>query len=280
MRHRRARARPAAIPAVRDPQADGPRPRPGRAAPDAAARRAGRRPQRRGDPGSGPVHHRARMCRPAGRAPHGPGHGRLPRDPGARLRQAGRVRYARPDPGRSGGHRGLPRRGRRVTGLLVTEQLTAGYGAAPVLHDIDLTVEPGQIVAVLGANGAGKTTLLRTLSGLVRPTRGRVWFDSEDLRGVRVEQTVRRGMAHVPEGGGIITELTVEENLRLGGLWRTAKPDLDEVYQLFEPLARRPHAPRHQLSGGGRQMLAPGRAPVGRPRRLVPGRPALRPRPP
>ena len=166
-----------------------------------------------------------------------------------------------------------------MTALLQTEKLTVGYGAAPVLHEVDLHVEAGQITAVLGANGAGKTTLLRTLSGLLRPSHGRVLLDGLDLRGVRVEEMVRRGVAHVPEGRGVVTELTVDENLRLGGLWRKDRLDarraLHEVYELFEPLARRRGFPGHQLSGGERQMLAVGRALVGRPRLLLLDEPSL-----
>ncbi|MEU4687504.1 ABC transporter ATP-binding protein [Actinoplanes sp. NPDC023714] len=163
--------------------------------------------------------------------------------------------------------------------LLQVEGLTAGYGAAPVLHDVNLTVQPGEIVAVLGANGAGKTTLLRTLSGLVRSSRGSVVFDGADLRSTKVEQMVRRGIAHVPEGRGVVTELTVDENLRLGGLWRRdqadAKRALDEVYELFPALAQRRAFAGHQLSGGERQMLALGRALIGRPRLLLLDEPSL-----
>jgi branched-chain amino acid transport system ATP-binding protein len=166
-----------------------------------------------------------------------------------------------------------------MSALLAAEDITAGYGAAPVLHGVDLDVPAKTIVAVLGANGAGKTTLLRTLSGLIRPTGGRVVYDGADLRGVKVEQMVRRGIAHVPEGRGVVTELTVDENLRLGGLWRRDKADvkraLDEVYDLFDPLARRRRSPGHQLSGGERQMLALGRALVGRPRLLLLDEPSL-----
>jgi branched-chain amino acid transport system ATP-binding protein len=157
--------------------------------------------------------------------------------------------------------------------------LTAGYGAAPVLHDIDLDIDPGTIVAVVGANGAGKTTLLRALSGLVEPTAGTITWDGGELRGTRVEHLVRRGISHVPEGRGIITELTVEENLRLGHVWRKDKDDARraaaEVFELFEPLARRRTSPAHQLSGGERQMLAIGRALVARPQLLLLDEPSL-----
>ncbi|SIQ74747.1 ABC transporter ATP-binding protein [Micromonospora avicenniae] len=163
--------------------------------------------------------------------------------------------------------------------LLVVRDLVAGYGAAPVLHAVDLTVPAGTIAAVVGANGAGKTTLLRTISGVLRPQAGRIELAGEDLRGVPVERLVHRGMAHVPEGRGVIGELSVDENLRLGGLWRRDRADaaraLDEVYQLFEPLARRRRHLGHQLSGGERQMLALGRALVGRPRLLLLDEPSL-----
>ncbi|MFY1655477.1 ABC transporter ATP-binding protein [Solwaraspora sp. WMMB762] len=163
--------------------------------------------------------------------------------------------------------------------LLTVRDLAAGYGAVPVLRDVDLTIHAGTIVAVVGANGAGKTTLLRTLCGMVPASAGQVVLAGADLRGVPVEEVVRRGMAHVPEGRGVIGELTVHENLRLGGLWRRDRADaaraLDEVYQLFEPLARRRRWHGHQLSGGERQMLALGRALVARPRLLLLDEPSL-----
>ena len=163
--------------------------------------------------------------------------------------------------------------------MLEVSGLVAGYGGAPVLQEVDLTVPEGSIVAVLGANGAGKTTLLRTISGLVRPTAGRISFDGADLRGVPVEKVVQRGLAHVPEGRGIVAELTVDENLRLGGLWRKDRADLrralDDVYGLFPALAERRRHAGHQLSGGERQMLALGRALVARPRMLLLDEPSL-----
>jgi branched-chain amino acid transport system ATP-binding protein len=159
--------------------------------------------------------------------------------------------------------------------MMEVDGLTAGYGAAPVLHEVSLTVPAGKIVAVLGANGAGKTTLLRTLSGLVPATAGRVILDGVDLRGTKVERMVHRGVAHVPEGRGVITELTVDENLRLGGLWRKPRPALDEIYDLFPALARRRDQPGQSLSGGERQMLAIGRALAAAPRLLLLDEPSL-----
>jgi branched-chain amino acid transport system ATP-binding protein len=163
--------------------------------------------------------------------------------------------------------------------LLEVTGLAAGYDGVPVLHQVDLRVPAGAICAVLGANGAGKTTLLRTLSGLLPPTGGRVVFDGRDLRGVPVEQLVRRGMAHVPEGRGVIAELTVAENLRLGALFRRdgreLRATLAQVYELFEPLAQRRRHLGHQLSGGERQMLALGRALMSHPRLLMLDEPSL-----
>lgn len=166
-----------------------------------------------------------------------------------------------------------------MTAVLEVEALRAGYGPVPVLRDVAFTVPTGTVAAVLGANGAGKTTLLRTLSGLLRPTGGRIRYAGEDLRGVRVEHLVRRGLAHVPEGRGVVTELTVAENLRLGGLWRRDRADArrarDEVYEIFPALARRRDHLGHQLSGGERQMLALGRALIARPRLLLLDEPSL-----
>jgi branched-chain amino acid transport system ATP-binding protein len=166
-----------------------------------------------------------------------------------------------------------------MSALLDVRGLTAGYDGVAVLHDVDLQVRAGTICAVLGANGAGKTTLLGALSGLVRPDAGRIVFDGTELRGVPVSHIVRRGVAHVPEGRGVIAELTVEENLRLGGLWRddrrALRRGMNEVYELFEPLAVRRGYLGHQLSGGERQMLALGRALLARPRLLLLDEPSL-----
>ncbi|PWB98119.1 ABC transporter ATP-binding protein [Homoserinimonas hongtaonis] len=166
-----------------------------------------------------------------------------------------------------------------MSDLLTLSGVSAGYGAIPVLHDINLTVAAGSIAAVVGANGAGKTTLLRTIMGQIRPTAGSIRVDGTDLAAVKVEDMVRHGVALVPEGRGVITELTVDENLRLGGLWRRNSAEsartLAQVYELFEPLQKRRTSAGHQLSGGERQMLAIGRALMAQPKLLMLDEPSL-----
>ena len=167
-----------------------------------------------------------------------------------------------------------------MSDLLQVEDLTVGYGGSPVMEGLRLAVPEGAVVALLGANGAGKSTLLRTISGLVRPSGGRVILDGDDLTGLAVEDRARRGLAQVPEGRGVVAELTVDENLQLGALWRyprTAdrRSAVDAMYQLFDALARRRDHAGHQLSGGERQMLALARALVSQPRMLLLDEPSL-----
>jgi branched-chain amino acid transport system ATP-binding protein len=163
--------------------------------------------------------------------------------------------------------------------VLDIDGLVANYGAVRALDGVDLSVAAGGITAVLGANGAGKTTLLRTVNGLVRARAGEVRLDGRAVTRLSPEDLVRLGLGHVPEGRGVITELTVEENLRLGGLWRRDRPglrtDLDGVYAMFPLLATRRARAAQTLSGGERQMLALGRALMGRPRLLLLDEPSL-----
>jgi branched-chain amino acid transport system ATP-binding protein len=160
--------------------------------------------------------------------------------------------------------------------MLAVEQLTTDYGAVRAVDHVSLRVPRGSVTAVLGANGAGKTSLLRTISGLVRPSAGTVRLDGADITRLPVEEIVRRGVAHVPEGRGVIAELTVLENLRLGGLWRrSAAAPVNEIHELFPRLRERERQPASRLSGGERQMLSIGRALMGRPRVLLLDEPSL-----
>jgi len=154
--------------------------------------------------------------------------------------------------------------------------LCTDYGPVRAVNEVSLTVPEGTVLAVLGANGAGKTSLLRTISGLHPASAGRVSLGGEEITRLPVEAIVRRGLAHVPEGRGVIAELSVEENLRLGGLWRgRGAAPLSEIYELFPRLAERRSQPASRLSGGERQMLSIGRALVGRPRALLLDEPSL-----
>jgi branched-chain amino acid transport system ATP-binding protein len=163
--------------------------------------------------------------------------------------------------------------------MLELEQAVTAYGPVVAVDGVSLDVAEGSVTAVLGANGAGKTSLLRTVSGIVRARAGRVRFGGRDITRMAPEEIVRLGLAHVPEGGGVIAELTVEENLRLGSLWRRDRGDraqaLREVFELFPRLQehRRHHAA--SLSGGERQMLSIGRALMGRPTMLLLDEPSL-----
>ncbi|MFM7491340.1 MAG: ABC transporter ATP-binding protein [Actinomycetota bacterium] len=165
-----------------------------------------------------------------------------------------------------------------MSGLVVT-RLNVSHGAIHALHDISFTVEPGQLAAVIGSNGAGKTTLLRTLSGLKDASSGNAQWDGREMLGVKPEDLVRRGISHVSEGKSVIPELTVKENLVLGGIWRGNKADtaqaIDEVVELFPRLGERMSQSADTLSGGERQMLAIGRALVSRPKLLLLDEPSL-----
>jgi branched-chain amino acid transport system ATP-binding protein len=163
--------------------------------------------------------------------------------------------------------------------MLEVNDLTVAYGPVVALHGISLTVADGTVTAVLGANGAGKTTLLRTISGLLRPRGGSVRLDGRDITHLAPEEIARLGVAHVPQGQGVLGELTVDENLRLGGLFSRDPKDQRaaraEAYELFPPLAARRHMAAVSLSGGERQMLSVGRALVARPRMLLLDEPSL-----
>jgi len=165
-----------------------------------------------------------------------------------------------------------------MSGLIVN-RLNVSHGAIHALHDISLSVEPGQLAAVIGSNGAGKTTLLRTLSGLKDASSGSAQWDGREMLSVKPEDLVRRGISHVSEGKSVVPELTVKENLVLGGIWRGNKSDtaeaIDQVVELFPRLGERMSQSADTLSGGERQMLAIGRALVSRPKLLLLDEPSL-----
>ena len=163
--------------------------------------------------------------------------------------------------------------------LLEVRDLVAGYGAIDVLHAISLTVNPGEIVAMIGANGAGKTTTLMALSGIVKPKAGSIAFDGHDLTRVPPHQSVRLGLAQSPEGRKIFPRLTVLENLRMGAYTRTdsaaVAADIEANFQLFPILRERQNQAGGLLSGGQQQMLAIARALMAKPKLLLLDEPSL-----
>jgi branched-chain amino acid transport system ATP-binding protein len=162
---------------------------------------------------------------------------------------------------------------------LAVEEIVAGYGGVLVLDGVSVSAKAATITAVLGANGAGKTTLLRAISGLVRPRQGRVLVGDANLARRKPEDIARAGVAHVPEGQGVITELTVEDNLRLGALSRRGgagrSAALSDAYRRFPMLAERRRRAAGTLSGGERQILVIARALMAAPRVLLLDEPSL-----
>jgi len=165
-----------------------------------------------------------------------------------------------------------------AAGLLEVEDIRAGYGPTSVLHGVSLSVPEGGIVSLLGANGAGKTTTLRAITGGVRWT-GDIRFGGRSLRKQHTEDIVAAGIAHVPEGRGILTELTVDENLRLGEHRRkdraAVRKDYDRVFEYFPVLRERRRLSASTLSGGEQQMLAVARALLMKPRLMLLDEPSL-----
>jgi branched-chain amino acid transport system ATP-binding protein len=157
--------------------------------------------------------------------------------------------------------------------LLRAEKLSVGYGDVQVLWDIDLEVRAGEVVALIGSNGAGKTTLLLTLSGLLRPSSGRVAFDGHDLTGASAQRIVDLGIAHVPEGRQLFPAMSVRDHLLLGAFRRRDRAqipsDLERILGLFPQIRERINALASTLSGGEQQMVAVGRALMARPRLLM-----------
>jgi branched-chain amino acid transport system ATP-binding protein len=161
---------------------------------------------------------------------------------------------------------------------LELSRVSAFYGDAQALFGIDLVVEPGEIVAIIGSNGAGKSTVLRTISGLVKPREGTLKYDSRDLAAMDAWSVVSSGIAHVPEGRRLFREMSVQENLMMGAYHRKAgngRADLERVYTLFPRLAERREQLAGTMSGGEQQMAAIGRALMAKPRLLLLDEPSL-----
>jgi branched-chain amino acid transport system ATP-binding protein len=162
--------------------------------------------------------------------------------------------------------------------LLKVDDVHTYYGQIHALQGISLEVNKGEVVTLIGANGAGKTTTLKTISGLLHPRQGKVWFEGEDISHVAAHKLVEKGIGHAPEGRRIFSRLTVIENLQMGAFSRqnaNIAPDIERVYNLFPRLRERSGQLGGTLSGGEQQMLAIGRALMSEPRMLLLDEPSL-----
>ena len=166
-----------------------------------------------------------------------------------------------------------------MTALLEVEDLRVSYGKIEAVKGISFSVEAGQVVTLIGTNGAGKTTTLRTLSGLLKPSSGKILFDGKPLNGVPAHKIVALGLAHSPEGRHIFPPLTIAENLQLGAFLRKDKDgiekDIQRAYDLFPILGERRKQAAGTLSGGEQQMLAMGRALMSQPKLLMLDEPSM-----
>jgi len=163
--------------------------------------------------------------------------------------------------------------------LLKVEHLSVKYGAFHALRDVTLTIPDGLVVSIVGANGAGKTTLINTISGMLRPVEGQITFDGSALTRMKGHEVAAMGVVQVPEGRKLFPEMTVYENLMVGGFNRRARPvrlqTMEEVFELFPVLRERSGQLARTLSGGEQQMLAIGRAMMAQPRLLMLDEPSL-----
>ncbi|WP_030057725.1 MULTISPECIES: ABC transporter ATP-binding protein [Streptomyces] len=166
-----------------------------------------------------------------------------------------------------------------MTALLEVEDLRVAYGKIEAVKGISFTVRQGEVTTLIGTNGAGKTTTLRTLSGLLKPTAGRITFEGQDLSTVPAHKIVALGLAHSPEGRHIFPRMTIEENLLLGAFLRSdtagIQADVERAYSLFPILGERRKQAAGTLSGGEQQMLAMGRALMSQPKLLMLDEPSM-----
>ena len=162
--------------------------------------------------------------------------------------------------------------------MLVVDDVFSGYGKSQVLHGVSLSVDEGEIVALIGANGAGKTTLLKTISGLVQARSGTIKFQNTEIQNLSAHRIVESGVSQVAEGRAMLKRMTVLENLRIGAHVRKDKEvgqDIDQIFSKFPVLGERHNQLAGLLSGGEQQMLAIGRALMARPRILLLDEPSL-----
>lgn len=163
--------------------------------------------------------------------------------------------------------------------MLKVDNIDVFYGNIHALKDVSLEVNEGEIVTLIGANGAGKSTLLKTLSGLLKPKKGVVLYQSQQIGGKPAQAIVKNGISHVPEGRRVFSTMSVEENLELGAYLRSdrdgIKKDIANVYELFPILGERRKQPSGTLSGGEQQMLAMGRALMAKPKLLLLDEPSM-----
>jgi branched-chain amino acid transport system ATP-binding protein len=163
--------------------------------------------------------------------------------------------------------------------LLEVQDIHTYYGNIHALKGISLAVEEGEIVTLIGANGAGKTTTLRTISGLLKPRQGKVFFNGEDTEKIPAHELVFKGIAMVPEGRGVFARLTVKENLEMGAFSRTDKGEIESnmqrVFELFPRMKERVKQVAGTLSGGEQQMLATGRALMANPKLMLMDEPSM-----
>jgi branched-chain amino acid transport system ATP-binding protein len=163
--------------------------------------------------------------------------------------------------------------------LLAIQQLRVNYGGIQALQNLDLTVNAGEVVTLIGANGAGKSTTLRAISRLVHPSQGQIWFQGRQMTRYRPDQVVKLGISHSPEGRRVLANQTVLDNLKLGAYRRNDRPgivaDIQHQFKIFPRLAERQHQLAGTLSGGEQQMLAIARALMNRPKLLLLDEPSL-----
>jgi len=163
--------------------------------------------------------------------------------------------------------------------MLSIENVSSGYGGILAINDVSMHVSRGEVVVLIGANGAGKSTLLRTISGALKPKTGQILYQDQKIDGIKPHKIVKLGVVQIPEGRGILSRMSVRENLEMGAFLRSSKNeiarDLDQVFEKFPRLKERLNQNAGTLSGGEQQMLAIGRALMAKPRLLLMDEPSL-----